>query len=132
VNRGEIINKNEAPLFDALPWVGTDIKMEELPIRLNIAEIWRHIFQQEEQSPLQNIMIAVNAGNSKTKKKKEPITKKRFCLNLDQSCNTIDNQCGKIDGVQETLNLIVHNARRDQANKKGRIPPAIIKQLEAV
>jgi hypothetical protein len=52
--------------------------------------------------------------------------------NLDKSCNKIDNQCGKIHDVQETLNLVVRNDIRDQANKKGKIQSTMVTQIKAI
>jgi hypothetical protein len=94
--------------------------------------MWCNLFQQEEQTPLQKIMVTFNAGNPKTKQNKELITKKQFCQNLDNSCNNIDIQCGNIHDVQETLKFVVRNLRRDQVNNKIKIPTAMIMNIDNV
>jgi hypothetical protein len=75
VNRGQNVNKNSIPAYDALPWTRTPITMEDLPIHPAIGEIWRCLFDKDKQTPLQKLMATVNAGNPRTKKKKELMNK---------------------------------------------------------
>jgi peptide deformylase len=66
--------------------------MEDLTIHPSVAEMWRCLFDKDEQTPLQKLLVTVNAGHTILKKKKEQMSKKEFCLSLDNNCSNIEIQ----------------------------------------
>ena len=44
-------------------------KMEDLPMNPSIVEIWRSLFDKENKTPLQKLVVTVNVGHPVTKKK---------------------------------------------------------------
>jgi hypothetical protein len=49
--------------------------MEDLPSHPFIAEMWCDLFQQNQMTQLQKLMVTVNTGIPKIKKKKNSSTK---------------------------------------------------------
>jgi hypothetical protein len=70
VKIGQSVSKNQIDVFDALPWEGAKTKMEDLPIHPSLAETWRCLFDKDNQTPLQKLMVTVYAGNLIGKEKK--------------------------------------------------------------
>jgi hypothetical protein len=84
-----------------------------------MGEIWHSLFDKDNQIPLQKT-ITLLEWEIQSPRKKELITKKLFCQNLDTSCNKLDVQRKKMDDMRESFIIIINNARRDHNNKKGK------------
>jgi hypothetical protein len=122
IKKDKFINKNTPSVCDALPWEETKKKVEGLPLHPSIGEMWRCLFDKDNQIPLHKTMVTVKAGHLIFKKKKERITKKKFCQNMDTTCNKSNVKYSKIKDVKEMLDLIVNNAKKGHCQQKREDP----------
>jgi hypothetical protein len=72
VKRGQGPDKNPIDVFDALPWDNTKKRIEDLPINTSIAEMWGCLFNNDEQTPLQRLILNTGHPVSRGKRNKCP------------------------------------------------------------
>jgi hypothetical protein len=88
--------------------------MEDFPIHQSDAESWCCLFDKDEQTPLQKLMITVNAGHAISKKIKRTNIQKRILHQLGRQLQQNCDSTQKMDQVSENLNLIVTTAQIDK------------------
>jgi hypothetical protein len=126
VHNGSMPNKAPPDHWDLLPWEGGEKKIQELPVHPCVYSMWHALFDGENPTPLQKVMVAVNRGTSAVTDKKL-LSKKELVLSLDNSITRIENKRQGIEHFEEKCSDMVPDARQGT-----KIPEKFIQQLETM
>jgi hypothetical protein len=121
--------KCDTSVWDALPWDGTEKKMQDLPIHPSLSRMWMELFDRINHAPLQKLMVEVNRGSSAVGKKKQ-LSKKELGDQLDAIIINIDNERVCIECFEEACSDMVNDMRQSNRSKGTKIPERFITKLE--
>jgi hypothetical protein len=118
-------------VWDALPWDGTEKKLQDLPIHPNLSRMRMELFDRVKHTPLQKLTfeVEVNCGSSAVGKKKQ-LSKKELVDQLDGSIVKIDNERVCIECFKEACSDMANDMRQISRSKGTKIPERFITKLE--